>query len=133
MSTAINFASVAPGRRAVIIPATADTSLTAPTNVTTVVTGQTAGAVGTKVTEVTVIAAQAAIALGVIRLWLHDGTTHFLFDEIQINPAITGSNTATGFRATKRYENLDIRSGWTLRATTSIAQTFSISANAADY
>lgn len=108
--------------------ATADSSYTAPTNVGTVLTGVTAG---TRVNEV-VIKSAATSAAAVVRLFLYDGTTYWLFDEIVI-AAVTGSSTAANNRARVTYDNLVLpSSSWSLRATTSVSQATHVTALGAD-
>lgn len=108
--------------------ATADSSYTAPTNVGTVLTGVAAG---TRVSEV-VIKSAATSAAAVVRLFLYDGTTYWLFDEVVV-PAITGSSTAVTNRARVTYDNLVLPSAsWSLRATTSVSQATHVSALGAD-
>lgn len=99
-----------------LVPATADTSRTAPTNVTTVVT---AGASGTRVEEVTMQGVGTTV-LGVVCLFRYDGATYHLIDEFLIT-AITASTTVAAFRTSRQYANLILKSGDTLRVTTQIA------------
>lgn len=108
--------------------ATADSSYTAPTNVGTVLTGVAAG---TRINEV-VIKSAATSAAAVVRLFLHDGTTYWLFDEVQI-AAVTGSSTLANNRVTRTYDNLVLPSAsWSLRATTSVSQATHVTALGAD-
>ena len=126
MAAAPQFA-VTPRIGAVSI-ATADSSYTAPTNVGTVLTGVTAG---TRVNEV-VIKSAATSAAAVVRLFLYDGSTYWLFDEVAI-AAVTGSSTLANNRATRTYDNLVLPSAsWSLRATTSVAQATHVTAHGAD-
>jgi len=108
--------------------ATADSSYTAPSNVGTVLTGVSTG---TKINEV-VVKSAATSAAAVVRLWLYDGTTYWLFDEITI-AAVTGSSTLAQNRVSTTYSNLVLPSGsWSLRATTSVSQTTHVIALGAD-
>jgi len=90
---------------------TFDASLTGPTNYSTVVTG---GSGGTKVEEVDVIGTATTVA-DIVNLFLHNGTTWFLFDQITVT-AVTSSTTAIAFRLSRLYNNLWVPNGWTLRA-----------------
>lgn len=100
-----------------LVPATADTSLTAPTNATTL---GTAGASGTQVNEV-VLQGVGTTAAGVVNIFLHDGSTYHLFDQVQV-VAVTSSTTAGAWRAARKYDNLWLpNNSWTLRATCTVA------------
>lgn len=100
-----------------LIPATADTSLTAPTNTTTILTG---ASTGTKIEELIFQGVGTTVA-GVIPVFLHDGTTHNLFDQILV-AAVTSSTTAVAFRARRQYQNLILPStSWTLRVSGTVA------------
>lgn len=99
-----------------LIPATADTSLTAPSNVTTL--GTDAG-IGTKIEEITLQGVGTTVS-GIVNLFLHDGSTHYLFDQVII-AATTSSTTLSAFRTTRPYQNLLIPSGWSLLATGTVA------------
>jgi hypothetical protein len=107
---------------------TQDTSLTAPTNFGTLITG---AAAGTRVVEV-VAKCAATSAAALVRVFLHDGTSTFLLDEITI-AAATSSNTAATIRVSVTYNNLVLPSAsWSIRVTTSIAQSVHVTAFGAD-
>ena len=100
-----------------LVPATADTSLTAPTNATTL---GTAGANGTQVNEI-VCQGVGTTAAGVVNVFLHDGSTYHLVDQFLV-PVITSSTTAVAWRATRTYNNLWLPSNsWSLRCTVTVA------------
>jgi pyoverdine/dityrosine biosynthesis protein Dit1 len=108
--------------------AAADTSYTAPTNTATVITG---AATGTRVAEVVVQMNETTVAT-MVRLFLFDGTTHFLFDEIPI-AAATGSQTVRQARVSTIYNNLILpSSSWSLRATVHSTHTGIVTALGAD-
>ena len=108
--------------------ATADSSYTAPSNVGTVLTGVAAG---TRIAEV-VVKCVATSAAAIVRLFLHDGTTYYLFDEVTI-AAATGSSTVQQTRVSVVYNNLILPSAsWSLRATTSVSQATHVTALGAD-
>ena len=107
---------------------TAETSLTAPTSFGTLITGVAAG---TRVAEI-VVKCAATSSAALVRVFLHDGTNYFLFDEITV-PAATSSNTAATTRASSPYSNLVLPSAsWSVRVTTTIAQATHVTALAAD-
>jgi len=111
--------------------ATADSSMTAPTNFGTVITGVAAG---TRIAEVVVKIALtgSASTASVVRLFLFDGTTYWLFDEI-VCAAATGSASAASTRVSTTYANLVLPSAsWSLRATTSVSQATHVTAFGAD-
>lgn len=99
-----------------LVPATLDTSLTAPTNVTTIVTG---GSSGTKVEEL-IFQAVLTTAAGVVNVFLYDGSTYNLYDQVLI-AAVTSSTTAVAWRTNRQYSNLIVKSGWTLRVSQTIS------------
>lgn len=99
----------------------AETNLQVPTTSVVVIT---AGANGTKIDEVVVQASVttlvATTVAGLVYLFLHDGSTYHLFDTMTIN-ANTGSATNPGVRVRTVYSNLCLKTGWSLRASQSIA------------
>ena len=99
-----------------LVPATLDTSLTAPTNVTTIVTG---GSLGMKVEELVFQGVGTTVA-SVVNVFLHDGSTYHLYDQVLVT-AVTSSTTAIAFRTVRSYSNLLVKSGWTLKVTNTVA------------
>lgn len=103
---------------------TADTSLTAPTTVGTVIT---AGASGTRIDYIDVQGVATTVA-GIVNLFVYDGSTYSLWAQVPVI-AITSSTTAPAFQATLSSNvnanllPLVLPTGWSLRATTSVAQT----------
>lgn len=120
----------------VALAATADASLTNPvTSVSgAIVTGTT---LGTRVNRIQVVAT-ATTAAGIVRLFLHNGSAFIgLIAEVPVT-AITPSATVAAFSSTLSDQiNTDILpitlpSGFSIRATTSVAQTFSVMIHGAD-
>jgi len=108
--------------------ATAEASYTAPTNFGTLITG---ASTGTRISEI-VVKCAATSAAAIIRIFLHDGTTHFLFDEITV-AAATGSATVQQTRVINTYNNLILPSAsWSVRVTTSVTQVTHVTALGAD-
>ena len=107
---------------------TAETSLTAPTNVGTL---STAVAAGTRIAEI-VVKCAATSAASIVRVFLHDGTSYFLLDEIVV-AAATSSNTGATTRVSTSYANLVLpNASWSIRVTTSIGQATHVTALGAD-
>jgi hypothetical protein len=107
---------------------TAEASLTAPTNFGTVITG---AASGTRIAEIVVKCAATSTA-ALVRIFLHDGTNYYLFDEIAIAAATSSASVATT-RVSTSYNNLVLpSSSWTVRATTTVAQATAVTALGAD-
>lgn len=105
----------------------AETDLIAPAQTSTILT---AGASGTKIEEIVVQAAKtgtlvATTVAGLVYLFLYDGSTYRLYDTIAIT-AITPSSTTAPFRLARPYMNLWLKSGWSLRASQSIAGNASV-------
>lgn len=108
--------------------ATADSSYTSPTNVGTALT---AGANGTRIAEI-VVKCAATSSAAIVRVFLHDGSTYFLFDEYTI-AAATGSSTVQQTRVSTTYANLVLpTSSWSVRVTTSVSQATHVSVLGAD-
>jgi hypothetical protein len=126
MATSPAFA-VTPRIGAVSI-ATADSSYTAPSNVGTLITG---ASTGTRIAEI-VVKNAATSSAAIVRIFLYDGSTYWLFDEITV-AAATGSSTVQQTRVSTTYNNLILPSAsWSVRVTTSIAQTTHVTAIGAD-
>ena len=108
--------------------ATADSSYTAPTNVGTLITG---ASTGTRIAEI-VVKCAATSAAAIVRIFLYDGTSYWLFDEVTV-AAATGSATVQQTRVSTTYNNLILPSAsWSVRVTTSVAQTTHVTAFGAD-
>jgi hypothetical protein len=108
--------------------ATADSSYTSPTNVGTLITG---ASTGTRIAEI-VVKSAATSAAALVRIFLYDGTNYWLFDEVVVSAA-TGSSTVAQNRVSTTYNNLILPSAsWSVRVTTSIAQTTHVTAFGAD-
>jgi hypothetical protein len=108
--------------------ATAESSYTSPTNVGTLITG---ASTGTRIAEI-VVKMAATSAAAIVRVFLYDGTTYWLFDEVTV-AAATGSNTLQQTRVSTTYNNLILPSAsWSVRVTTSIAQATHVTALGAD-
>lgn len=99
-----------------------NTANTARDGTGTIATILTAGASGTKIDEI-VVAAQDNPADSIVNLFLHDGTTARYFDAVDMADPAAGSATVETFRAVKPYANLEIPSGWSLRASITAAPT----------
>lgn len=93
----------------------------------------TAGADGTRIEKV-VIEATGTTTAGMVRLFLHNGTTAFLIFE-QIIAAVTPSGTvkAEHYTITGAPFPLTIPSGWSLRASTHNAENFNVFGFGANY
>ncbi len=108
--------------------ATAESSYTAPTNVGTLITG---ASTGTRIAEI-VVKCAATSAAAIVRIFLYDGTTYWLFDEVTV-AAATGSATVQQTRVSTTYNNLILPSAaWSVRVTTSVAQATHVTAFGAD-
>ena len=81
-----------------------------------------AGSSGTKINEV-VVKSTGQPADSVVTLFLFDGTSYYLFDEIDLGAPTAGSTTAAAYRTSVRYDNVVIPNGWSLRAAVTVAAT----------
>jgi hypothetical protein len=99
------------------VPGTADTSLTAPTNVSDVIVG---AASGTMVTSIEIIQIATTSAAGIINLFLYDGTNHVLFDSFAFQ-AVTLSATTASTPNMKYYRDLILpNASWKIRTTVTV-------------
>jgi len=96
----------------------------------TYVTLVTAAASGTRVAEI-VTQATVTTTAGMVRLFLTDGSTTRMFDEIAISAA-TVSASVKGNRVSTLYTNLVLPSGWSIRASTHNGEAINIFALGAD-
>jgi hypothetical protein len=78
---------------------------------------------GTLINTVT-IKAQSNTSQGMVRLFIYDGTNTKLVAEIEI-PAVTKSATDTSFELTMQTD-FALKSGWSLKASTEVANTFNV-------
>lgn len=122
MSTSAQYAST-PNIGSALLT-TADTSLTAPTTVGTILT---AGASGSRIDYIN-LQGVATTTTGIINLFVYDGSTYALWAQVPV-VAITSSTTANAWQATLSSNSnankmpLVLPTGYSLRATTSVAQT----------
>lgn len=100
------------------------TGQTARTSGTTtdVVDVLSAGSNGTRILEI-VVKSDNDPADSVVCFWLHNGSTNYLFDEMDIGNPAAGSTTVTAYRNTVTYSNLVIPSGWKLQASITVTPT----------
>lgn len=100
----------------------------------TIATVLSAGSAGTLVTRIVALARGATTA-GVIRIWLHDGTTARLFEEILVS-AITPSATQQVWSGESALVSRDtplfLPVNWSVRASTHNAESFNVVANGGD-
>lgn len=104
-----------------LVPATLDTSFTAPSNVTTL---GSAGANGTKITQID-IEPVATVVLGLVNIFAYDGSTYHLLESVTVTAA-TVSTTSAPIKQSYTYDNLVLPNGWSLRASVTIAGDVSI-------
>ena len=105
-----------------LVPGTADSSFTAPSNQTTL---GTAGASGTKITQIDVIPVGTVVA-GLVNVFAYDGTTYHLVESVTIASG-TVSTTAAPVKQSFTYDNLVLPSNsWSLRVTNTVAGNVSL-------
>lgn len=122
MSTSAQYASTPKFGSAVLT--TADTSLTAPSTVGTVVS---AGASGTRIDYIEIMGVATTVA-GLINLFVYDGTNYILWQQIPVQAVTTSTTTPSYMAAMSSNGNanvmpLTLPTGYSLRATTTVAQT----------
>lgn len=97
----------------------------------------TAGASGSRIDAIT-IKAIAATTAGMVRLYLHNGTTAFLIDEVRIGQITPGAMQQSAQENINAYTTpekmpLILPTGWSLRASTEKAETFNVVAVGGDF
>jgi len=108
--------------------ATANTNRDGTGTVATLITG---AATGTRIAEI-VVQARVTTTAGMVRIFLHDGTTFFFFDEVSI-AAATVSASVKGTRQSVIYNNLVLPSAsWSVRVSTHNADSMDVTALGAD-
>jgi len=88
----------------------------------TIATCFTAGSSGSKIEEV-VFKATADPADSVVVMYLYDGATYYIFDEVDLGNPAAGSTTVAAYRDRRVYDNLVLPSGWSLRGSITVALT----------
>ncbi len=109
VSAAVNIATANPNRDGT---GTVGTLYTAPAN-------------GARIDEIK-IKAKVTTTAGMIRFFLHNGTTYFLLTEVLVT-AITASATVAAFETSLYELGLVLESGWSIRVATEKAESFDIS------
>jgi hypothetical protein len=131
MATQAQYAAI-PKVGAVVI-STANTNRNGTGTIGTVFT---AGSNGSRIDSIDVHAT-ATVTAGMIRLFIHDGTSAFLFAEVPVSAA-TPSGTAPAYNAqftpnTTAVLPIVIPTGYSLRASTNNAESFNIIAFGGDF
>jgi hypothetical protein len=120
MATTAQYAATA--RTAIAQISTANTNRNGTGTIGTVFTG---GSSGSRIDDISIVATGTTTA-GVVRLFINDGTTSYLWQEILVS-AITPSTTVQVFSYTLLNQALILASSsWSLRASTNNAETFNI-------
>ena len=98
----------------------------------TVPTIFTAGSEGSLIELIRVVA-EGTTTAGMVRIFLHNGATFFLYDEIPVS-AITPSATVEVFQGEiVPSKPLVLPTGWTLRASTHNAEVFNVFVTGGNY
>ena len=120
MATTAQYAATA--RTAIAQISTANTNRNGTGTIGTVFTG---GSSGSRIDDISIVATGTTTA-GVVRLFINDGTTSYLWQEILVS-AITPSTTVQVFSFTLLNQALILASSsWSLRASTNNSETFNI-------
>lgn len=125
---AVNPAFAVTPRIASVNVVTANTNRDGTGTVATLITG---ASTGTRISEI-VIKAKVTTTAGMIRVFLHDGTNFWFFDEILV-AAATVSASVQSTRVSTRYDNLVLPSAsWSIRVSTHNAESIDVTALGAD-
>lgn len=87
----------------------------------TIATIITAAATGTQIREINFKATGTTVA-SQLNIYLYDGTTYSVLDEVSVS-ATTASTTVASYESSVRYDNLFLPSGWSVRASITLAPT----------
>lgn len=98
---------------------TANTNRDGTGTIATVITAASAGTIINRL----VLKSTGDPADSIVTVYLHDGTTAHLFDEFDLGNPAAASTTLEGYRAERRYEDLVLPNGWSLRAAITVAPT----------
>jgi hypothetical protein len=104
---------------AAAISSTANTNRDGTGTITTVLT---AGSSGSKIDEL-VVKADGDLADCTIVWYLYDGSNYHVYDEWDVGNPAAPSATVASYREARAYENLVLKSGWSLRASITVAPT----------
>lgn len=97
----------------------------------TIATLITGASTGTRVVEI-VAKARVTTTAGQVRIFLHDGTSFFILDELAI-AAATASASVQTIRASVTYANLVLpNASWSVRVSTHNAESIDVTAMGAD-
>lgn len=88
----------------------------------TIATIFSAGASGSKIEEI-VVKADGNPADCTIVFYLYDGSAYHVYDEWDIGDPAAGSATVASYREARVYDNLFLPTGWSLRASITVAPT----------
>jgi len=119
MATTAQYAATA--RTAIAQVSTANTNRNGTGTIATVFT---AGSSGSRIDDIYIVAT-GTVTAGVVRLFINDGTTSYLLQEILVT-ATTPSTTVQVFNASLLNQALILANGYSLRASTNNAETFNI-------
>ena len=90
----------------------------------TMVTVVSAGTGGSRVDDIQITATGVTTA-GMVRLFLNNGTTSYLWKEVGVS-AVSASGSQPAFNAQLLNQALILPSGWSLKAATNNAETFNV-------
>lgn len=90
-----------------------------------------AGAAGARIERI-VVAARATTTAGMVRLFVHNGTTAYLWREVAV-AAVTPSGTVRAFREEIALEDFVLPANHALRAATHNAESFNVIAFGGDF
>lgn len=126
MATSPSFAATP--RIASVNVVTANTNRDGTGTIATLITG---ASTGTRIAEI-VVKAKVTTTAGMVRVFLHDGSSYWFFDEISI-AAASVSATVQSTRVSVSYNNLILpSSSWSIRVSTHNAESMDITALGAD-
>lgn len=109
--------------------ATANTNRDGTGTIGTLITGVAAG---TRIAEI-VVKAVGVTTAGMVRVYLHDGTTAFLFDEITVAAVASPGAATQTTRVSVAYVNLILpNASWSVRVSTHNAESMNVTALGAD-
>lgn len=98
----------------------------------TIVSGFAAGANGSRV-EYAVVKASVSTTAGMVRVFVHDGTTADLLTEIPVNPVNVAANTPAFETITTFLNGMVLPPGYSLRFSTEKAEAITVTCFGGDF
>lgn len=115
-------------RAATVLINTANTAVDGSGTITAIFT---AGASGSRIDSITVKGAATTLANNMVRLWIHNGTSAFLWKEVTITAATASATVQTPESVVAA--GFDLPTGYSIRASVHVGEAYHVSVVGGDY